>query len=502
MEENNEVTVAYATNLPALNVKSQLNINIDSNTNVKQVLNVETCLIESKIEPMTNKALVKGVIGIKVVYVDTDNMYSSVSDTISFTETLSSELISANCEIYINNSQFIAECDTDSKTLRVSVDGYIELFCNTNNKLKLFNSSTESLITKKSTLSSDYCAQIINKEVNYSSDFILDSRVNKILSYDGKVVVDDTQCYDGYAVTNGQIINTIVYEVENDNGNLIRIFNNSINFKCEIEANNCDNHCVADLSLYINPNSTQISTEINENSTKLSFDYSIIACGSVYKNVSFDVVEDMYSLDNFVEPISNNYSLCKKSPYIKVNENIDTEIILSDELSVDEILGMVNTNSSIVKYSVNDDAVVVEGVVSGNLLYLDENKEIKHLPTQLPYSINIKCDLKDKVCGMHFAVIPVVCKCKIKRGNTLIVDCELCVSGNVYTNKDVQLIDSMKIGSTINYGDIAFQVYIAKPNETSWDLCKRLHITPEQLACYNKDCPTSYVGGEKVLVYR
>ena len=502
MVENNEISVAYATNLPPLNIKSQLNINIDSNTNVKQILNIETCLIEAQVEPMANKALVKGMLGLKVVYIDMDNMFNTVSDTVNFSETLNSELISTNSKININNSHFIADGDADSKMIRVNIDGYVELFCNINNNLGGFNALNDSLITKKATMSADCHVQTINKEISYNDDFKLDLKINKILSYDSKIVVEDSKCYNGYVLINGQIINTIICEIENDNGNYIKIYNNSSNLKCEIEASDCDADCVADLSAYVNLNSTQITTDISETYTKLSFEYCIIANGSVYKTTNFNVIEDVYSVESFVEPSRNNYKLCKKSPYLKVNENVDTEIILADELSIDEILGMVNTSSSVVKYTINNDSLNVEGVISGNLLYFDENREIKHLPTQLPYSISVKHDLQDEICGMHFNMIPVSCKCKIKRGNTLMVDCELCVTGNIYTQKNIELIDNVKYGTALNYGDVAFQVYIAKPNETSWDLCKRLHITPEQLADSNKDCPATYIGGEKILVYR
>ena len=53
-----------------------------------------------------------------------------------------------------------------------------------------------------------------------------------------------------------------------------------------------------------------------------------------------------------------------------------------------------------------------------------------------------------------------------------------------------------------DFGDIAFQVYVARPGESAWDLCKRLHITQEQLVDNNKTSPTNYVGGEKIIVYR
>ena len=40
MEESNKIKISHIINLPTLNIKSQLNMNIDSNTHIKQVLNI------------------------------------------------------------------------------------------------------------------------------------------------------------------------------------------------------------------------------------------------------------------------------------------------------------------------------------------------------------------------------------------------------------------------------------------------------------------------------
>ncbi|MBQ7880502.1 MAG: DUF3794 domain-containing protein [Clostridia bacterium] len=502
MEENNGIKVAHVINLPTLNIKSQLNMNIDSNTHIKQVLNIETCLIDSQIEPLFNKAIVKGSVGIKVVYIDTDNMYNSLSDSVNFSETINSENITADCEISVNNSQFIAEFDNDDKMLRVNIEGSLDCLCSLNAGLNTFNQSNDNLITKKSVLQACTCIQKISKTTNYDFDFRLGSKISKMLSCDSKVIVDDAKCYDGYILLNGQIFNTIMYETDNDDNHSIKICTNSTPFKCEVEASSCDNECVADISAYINLNSTQITPDISDNDTHFNFEYCIVVSGYVYKTINMDVIDDLYSLDNEVEIIRNNYDVCKKMPCFKSNENIDAEITLADELNVDEILGMINTSASVTQYSVRDNLIVVEGVISGNLLYFDENREIKHLPTQIPYSVNIKQELNDEICALHLSAVPSSCKCKIKRGNTLMVDYEFCITGSAYIKNKIELIDNVKYGKAINYGDIAFQIYIAHSNESCWDLCKRLHITQDKLIMFNKENPATYSGGEKVIVYR
>ena len=502
MEENTGIKISHISNLPALNIKSQLNMNIDPNSTIKRVLNVEACIIECNIEPVANKAVVKGTLGIKVMYVDMDNMYNTLSDSTTFSESISSEIISSGCEINVVNSQFICEFDNDDKSIKINIDGSIDCMCNLNSGLNTFNQIGDGLVAKKSTLQANSCVQNINKTTNYDFDFTLGAKINKVLSCNSKMIVDDAKCYDGYILISGQILNTIIYETDNGGLASIKVANNSTPFKCEIEATACDGDCVADVASYINLDATQITTDIGDSETKFNFEYCIVASGYIYKTINIDIVEDLYSTNTEIETISNAHLICSKAPHFKTTENVDSEITLADELNVDEILGMANTTASVTQYSVKDEVITIEGVVSGNLLYLDENRETKQLSTQLPYSINIKQGLVGELCGIHLSVTPTACRCKIKRGNTLVVDYELNVNGCYYTKTNVELIDGIKYGKAINYGDVAFQIYVARPNESDWNLCKRLRITPEKLAEYNKENPAMYLGGEKIIVYR
>lgn len=502
MEGNNGMKTSHLINLPTLNVKSQLNMNIDANTHIKQVLNIDTCLIETQIEPMFNKAIIKGKLGIKALYVDMDNMYNTLADTITFSETITSENISADCEIVLNNSQFFTEFDHDDNSLRISIEGNLDCFCNMNAGLNIFNQVSENLMVKKSVLETCNCVQKINKTVNYDFNFRIDKHISKILNCNSQIVLEENKCFDGYIVINGQILNTIIYETEIGGINSAQILTNSTPFKCEVESGSCDGDCVADLSAYIDLNDTQINTEINDSDTNITFEYCIVCCGYVYKNINLDVVEDLYSLDSDVETIKSTHNICKKLPTFKTIENIDSEITLADELNVDELLGMVNTSATITQSSIKDTGITLEGVINGNLLYLDENKEIHTLSTQIPYSIMLKQEITGNICASHFSLTPLNCKCKIKRGNMLMIDYEVCIVGTLYQQSSIELIENVKYGKPINYGDIAFQIFLAHPNETKWDLCKRLKTTPESLAQYNKEIPAVYQGGEKIIVYR
>lgn len=501
MNQNNVIKITNTANLPALNIKSQLTMNIDSNSPIKQIVNIEATLIESQTEAMNGKAIIKGVIGVKVVYVDHDNMFNTLSDMVNFTETLSNDKLNNNCQVSVTNSQFNTDFYNDEKSLKINLDGNIEFTCNTNIELNCFANLNNNLITKKTSLPAWSCTEKVDKSSNYNYNLKLDNKINKMLSCESKVILDDTKCYDGYIVISGQIINNIMCEIEGD-PNYIKLYSTNTPFRCEVEASSCDANCAADLTSYINMNNTQISTEIEENYTKFDFDYEIVTSGYIYKNINIDIIQDAYSLEHSIELVNGTYDICDRTPYLRSSENVDLELSLADEIIIDEILGMVNTSASVTQYVIEDNSILVEGVINGNLLYFNERRDIEHLPTQLPYSINLKQDVSNDICGARLNLIPTACKCKIKRGNTLIIDYEISIGGTIYTKSSISLIEDIKPGEAFNYNDIAFQIYLARSGESSWDLCKRLHITNDQLHEYNKETPAGYAGGEKVIVYR
>lgn len=502
MEENNGLRIADIANLPTLNVKNQIVMPIDSNANIKQIVSVTACLVDYQIEPSFNKAILKGKLGVKAIYLDTDNIFNTVSDSVSFSETISSENITADCQVGVINSQFICNFDADDRSLKVYIDGNIDTLCNFNSKLNLLSSTSEELICKKSMIQAGSCVDQINKHVDYSFSFNIDCKINKILSYNSDVILTDCKCYDGYIVVSGDILNTIAYETNGETGCCIKTFSNSTPFKSEVEAKSCDIDCLADIQCLVDITNTQISPDITDAGTTFNFNYNIQVNGAIYKNINVDIIQDIYSLDNEIELVNNKYTICTKAPFFKTSEAVDSEITLADEISIDEIIGLVDCSASIVQHNVEADHISLEGVINGNLLYLDENKEIRHLPTQVPYTISLKQENAENVCGIRLNVTPTNCKCKIKRGNTLILDYEVCISGSIYYHTQVELIENIKYGSPIRFDDIAFQIYIAHPNENVWDLCKRLHTTKEQLSLSNKDLPTTFSGGEKVIVYR
>ena len=80
--------VTYAKNLNKQNFSASISIPIDTNVNIKTILQIDSYLFDEKVECGNGKAIMSGKIGVKVLYVDKDNITNTITDSLTFSETI------------------------------------------------------------------------------------------------------------------------------------------------------------------------------------------------------------------------------------------------------------------------------------------------------------------------------------------------------------------------------------------------------------------------------
>ena len=107
MEENLETTkLIFAKNLTPVNFNTTISIAIDSNVNIKTILNITSYVYDEKIDCTNGKVIVNGKIGLKLLYVDTDNMTNTITDNQNFSESFSDPSITSDSFIILSNTAY------------------------------------------------------------------------------------------------------------------------------------------------------------------------------------------------------------------------------------------------------------------------------------------------------------------------------------------------------------------------------------------------------------
>lgn len=499
---NQNQKISHVFNLPSLNFKTQMNIAIDANAHIKTVVNVQPYMYDCDIDSINGKCNIKGKIGLKILYLDVDNVYNTITDETSFSESVTSQDLTNDCKVYLYNEQISPSIDYDEKYLRISLNVNAKLYSNIELGVNCPNTNMENLVVKKSPIEASHCIDCFKNKVGLENEITLDKRINKILGINISPNVQNIACNEGYITISGNNYIQLIYEIEQDGTSELRFHQETIPFKFETQATLCEVDCVANINLKIDNSSINFNTELNEDQTAIKLEYNSVVVGCIYKNISLDYVEDIYSTENEIEPSYSSRKICKVQPIVCFKTNIDGEINLLEETNCDEIIDLVNHSSLITNSYLENGKIVMEGVISSTLIYYNEEKDVKSMTLELPFALSKEMQGMDKTEVFNCEISPVNCKAKIKRGNVLTLDYEVVAQCYLLEKEERNLLENIKFGNIFNYGDIAFQILVAKSNETIWEFCKRAHTSHEEILKNNKEIPPIFQGGEKILIFR
>ncbi len=503
MEENQDaIKITYAKNLSKINFNSTINVNIDSNVNIKTILDIDSFVYDKKVESGNGKAVVSGKLGVKVLYIDTDNITNTVTDSQSFSENIIDSSITSDSIINLCNISIINNILSQDSTLKINCEISFSPVIYLNIGIANKASSFENLVTKKSEINTSTISGKVNTSFEYTTNFETRDNISKILCYNAHFAPISTSANDGSAIIEGKLFSKLIFEAQDGESNKIKELTDIFNVKTEINLPFVERDSILDLSSEINKSLTNINTEFEEGNSIVTVIHNIEVCGVAIKNISIDVVDDMYSTENEIELTTSKRDYNKNLQTELITDSINGEITLSNkEPAIDEIVSNFNINSEITNSYIKDNYLILEGIISSHLIYIDENKEYAQKHLELPFVINTKIELNALDC-LHSQINVIDCKTKVKRGTIIELEYDISVCLNIYQKENREIIDNFTLGKPLDFSSYDYQIFLAKPNESLWELCKRIKISPNEIGKYNKDLPLILNGGEKVIIKR
>lgn len=498
---NNVIKITYAKNLEKINFNSVISTPIDSNANIKSILNVASYLFDTKVECGNGKAIISGKVGIKVVYLDTDNLTNTISDSQSFSETFTHKSITNDCCLNIFDNSILNTILSTDGILKISCDISISPIMYLNIALNN-NSNFDGMIIKKSEVETNSISQIINTSFDYTLNFETKDNISKILHNQTLFTPTNVTAQQDVAIVEGKLYSSVLYETIENEETKIKQLTDVFVVKYDLALSGLSTNDTLDLSFLIDPSKEKISSDCEDDGNVITISNTICVCGVATKVISIDVVDDLYSLTNDLELSSSSRDYTKSVQTHCLTENVAVEIALNNsEPAIDEVVSNLNIVAEITNTYIKNEQLFIEGIVTSNLNYVDENKIYQQKPTEMPFIINTKINLTSLPC-VHSKVTVCDCKIKVKRGTIIDLEYLLGVSVCLYEKETKEIIDNVIIGKPLNFSNYDYQIFLARENETMWEICKRIKTTPDELNKYNKNLPLVFAGKEKVIIKR
>lgn len=503
MEESKEsIKLLYCKVLPHQNFSTNITLQIDNSVKIKTILNLENYIYDEKTDCANGKAIISGRIGTKVVYIDQDNITNTLTDNQPFTETVVDQSITAESFLCITSSNATNTIISNDGSLKLNCETSLGLTVYLNLGLDTTANSFENMITKKTELKTCAIQSPANSNFDYTSTIETKEQITKVLTQNSYLTIENTTPNNGFVTIEGKMLTCALVEINENEETKIRELSDCFNIKTDVEMPECNESSMVDLCFFVNRDKERINTEQEADNTTLVITNNIGVKGVVLNQIAVDLVDDMYSLDNDLELTYSSRETIKDFEHFKFSEKIYGEnSITSSEPAIEEVVSTCAINSELTNYYLKDQNLYVEGVLTCNIIYIDENKEYNEKTSEIPFVINSKfnpasIDFTQLSCSV------TNCKTKAKRGTILETECELEFACTNIQKETVNLVSSITVGKPVDNSQYDYQIFLAKPNETTWQLSKRIKISPEQLASMNKDLPAVMQGGEKIIIKR
>jgi len=503
MEENSKnLTIAYTKNLNKFNFNTTITASIDANASIKTILDINTYIFDQKVECGNGKAIINGKFGMKVLYIDTDNMSNTITETTNFSQTFTDNAITSNTYLNISDAHISNNVLSTDGILKVNCDISISPIAYLNLGVSNAISSSEMLITKSNEIKTNSIACVVNTQFEHTTNIETKYPISKLLYNNSCFSVSNITAENEFAVVEGKIISTFLIETTENDENVIKEFKEVSHVKCDVEIKDLKKEDILDLSFNLDKSQDNSSIETEDGSNIILTKHTIKVCGVCLKEVSINVVDDAFSTTNEIETTKAVRECTKNTSTFTLSELISNEItLLKEETAIDDVIANLSIYPEVTNTYIKDGLIYLEGIVSSNLSYIDENKEYKLKTIEIPFIINTKIQAEVIHCA-HNKIDVVDSKIKVKRGTIVELEYTLFISLTTFDKENYEMIDSFTMGKPLNFGDYDFQIFIAKQGETLWELCKRIKIAPNEINKLNKDLPLIMEGGEKVIIRR
>ena len=144
-------------------------------------------------------------------------------------------------------------------------------------------------------------------------------------------------------------------------------------------------------------------------------------------------------------------------------------------------------------------------MASFSLVYYSEDEEgnnvLNSVLVEVPYSLSVLAsdvhEGDDIAVNLSFGDINV----KSKKGK------ELDIIVGIRVNYDISRGFISAVATSVTYGDekimkdYALEIYVAKENQTLWDIAKELNISTDNLLAQNAELTLPISVGEKIVAY-
>lgn len=329
-------------------------------------------------------------------------------------------------------------------------------------------------------------------ETAYITDGMSDIKASEIMCCSSSAVVTGAECGDGEIKVSGAVYSVII--VKTDDG-LAASYRMVTPFVKSLSAVGLTPDATA-VATAIVTDSAATLTVADDKSIELAV--TLRLCATAFTESETELAVDVFCADNELDATFEGAKISVVEKQMTVTDSVDGQVAIgADKNAADNILLVTDTFCTLTDARVEDNKVFVEGLVGGNIVYYNaEKNDVDSIAFRLPFAMPLAAHTDLDTVGATACVCDVAVK--VRRESVFDIKAEVMFTLSPRSSKTVNVVTSIKLGAPIPRPDATLIVHIAKPGETLWQAAKALGCSPESVSEQN-DAPAPYVGGERLI---
>jgi len=472
----------------------------------KRVLSTTAACFVTGVERTETDIHVKGKVVTRVIFIDEFDGYNSEDRTDEFVErfapkniaTLSS--VSALAAIVQSSTIKTAKSDGDlittvttEHTINIGVNGLMQ------SEITFVQALKGDVETATQETSIHTWGQSFNDRFEIGETFSLDQNVDGIMGVELSAHIKDIAVADGKFTIKGIAVACVSEVRSTESGQSMS--NTFHDFDFTKTFNKKDINLDDQIFGMVNVSNVAMKIE-NKTQPELVIEAEITFTGHSMVRHEIKTVSDAFScghvLDfahatalntvllpqsNITADVEGNMTMPENSPYI-------AKVLWSSAPTI----GTLNVKAV-------EDKVVVEGVLTSQIVYQCEEQNSHSHTIQVPFAVNVKVDGVRPEYNISAFVNPLSCNVKARRGKELLVDARIGVNVSGNTTSDVRLVSNVTLGAEKMRDDYAITIHVAAAGETLWDIAKRVSISTAEIVRQNPTTERGIAEGDRIFIY-
>lgn len=358
----------------------------------------------------------------------------------------------------------------------------------------------DNVLSKNEEIENFVLTSFSTGKTNISKEIDIKDNIDKVLVAEGKGIVTKVSAGLDCIIVEGKCLIEVTFC---SYGDMTDVFskNYEVEFNYEMESAGAMVSNFADANCYLDNLSTVVTID-EDNSNIIKIDADVVINGYTFDKENISLPVDAFSVENNVRLSKNQIDTIFLVDSFVVNEKFDSTSYITENMpKVDKILSSFCTNLNITNVKNMDQGVEIEGIASVGVLYYSEDR-ICSVETETPFSCMFKNNNINKESILNVIGCITDTNARHKKLDSIDVYIEVVFKIDVFKCEKIEYIEDIEILDEKKDPQSHISLYIARENESLWDICKILNADSDSILEQNKELTFPLSNGDRVLLYR